>query len=137
MNEKTVNKLICNFKKSDWTYDKNKKICIYNEDFNLEIKLKNKIKRSEDEHLNGKQWNDFFNKYSSAKLIDIVILYKDININEFTYLDLGDIIIPLPIAANMINDFYKNELNIARLFSDNKVKFDNLMSKVNKIKKEC
>lgn len=133
MNEKAVNKLICNFKKGDWIYDKSKKLCIYNEDFDLLIKLK----RSEDEHLNGKQWNGLFSKYPSAKLVDIVILYKDININGFTYLDLGDVIIPLPIAANRINDFYKNELNIAKLFSDNKVKFDNLMSNVNKIKKEC
>jgi|GEM_PF-2840568 hypothetical protein len=135
MNEKTVNNLFCNFKKSDWCYNKSKTFCIYNEDFDLEIKLKNKMKRSEDEHLSGKQWNDLFSKYPSAKLIDIVISYKAININEFTYLDLGDIIIPLPIAANRINDFYKNELNIARTFSDNEVKFDNLISNFNKIKK--
>lgn len=123
MNEQDLKKIINNFNESEWRYDVKNNIATYECDFDLQMKLVNKRSREEDEFLNDDTWNDLFQKYKNAELIDISITYRGAEVGGSTNLLNNNIFIPLPIAANIIDEFYENELNIARVFSHDKNKF--------------
>lgn len=136
MNKEDLKTIINNFEEYDWNYDSSSKIATYNNDFNLQVKLHNIRAREADESLVGEQWDKLFKKYPESKSADIAFLYRDAKVGGCQALMFRDLIIPLPIAANMINEFYENELSIARVLTDDKKKFDTLLSGCKKRKKD-
>lgn len=130
MNIDTANDLIKNFTDSDWTCGVNK--MIYNNDFDFEIRLENKVTRKEDEILKDASFDDVFSKYNPDYIYTTHLYYKNIKLNILTptLLCIKNNYIPIPVAANMITDFYKNEVNIAKKFSSN-------ISSVNSILQGC
>lgn len=135
MNQENLKNVVNNFMERDWNYDSVNKIGTYNDDFNLQVKLNDKRFRKNDEIFTGEEWNDLFEKYPNSQLIDIIFLYRDAQVDGITVLMCNEIMIPLPIAANMIDEFYENELNIARMFSNDKNSFNNMLSSAKKRKK--
>ena len=137
MNQDDLINIINNFRESEWTYDNVNKIGIYNDDFNLQLKKQNRTSRNNDEILTDEVWDDLFAKYPNSELINAVFVYRDAILSDHTrtYLLFNNIIVPLPVGANMINNFYENELSIAKMLSEDKNSFDKILSGCKKHKK--
>lgn len=135
MNQEDLKNVVNSFKECNWNYDNVNKIGTYKEDFNLQVKLNDKRCRKDDEIFIGDEWNDLFEKYPNSQLIDITFVYRDAQVDGITVLEFNKIMIPLPIAANMIDEFYENELSIARMFSDDKNSFTKTLSQIKQRKK--
>ncbi|MFL0194830.1 hypothetical protein ACJDU8_04470 [Clostridium sp. WILCCON 0269] len=134
-NQEFLKNLVNNFNEYEWNYDNANKIGTYKNDFNLQVKLQNKRRREEDESLKGNQWDDLFRKYPNSQSVEVTFLYRGAEVDGYPALIFKNVIIPLPIAANMINEFYENELRIARVFSDDKNSFDKILSGIEQRKK--
>lgn len=136
MNENTIKKLINEFNESDWLNDYTANIHTYKNDFNLQVRLGAKSSRQNDEELVGDQWDDYFNKYNGSLIVSVDFFYKDANLSEYnqTVIDCG-VFIPLPVGANMIDEFYINEFQLARMLNANKNKYDNILNSAIKRKK--
>jgi len=128
MNNDKIKNLVNNFNISQWNIDEKKEIFTFKEDFDLKIKLENKHKRSEDEIMNDSSYDPVFAKYRVRYIVDVVFYYDDNKLDMGnTFLETKKIIIPNPVGANMVDNFYKNEYEIARAFSKNKKEFDDIM----------
>lgn len=135
MNKEELKTIINNFKEYDWSYDTSSKTAIYNDDFDLQIKVLNIRDRDDDESLKGEQWDELFHKYPDSKSADINFLYRGGKVEGFPVLLFRGLVIPMPIAANIVDEFYENELSIARMLSEDKKKFDALLNGYKKRKK--
>lgn len=127
MNNEQLKKIVSNFNELQWSYDNDNKIAVYKNDNNLKMKLENKRSRNVDENFKQKQWSEFLDKYYNMELIDIMFLYNNEEIDGcFTGLIIDKIVIPIPVAANMIDIFYENEINITKMISTDTDKFHEL-----------
>ncbi|EJT6665858.1 hypothetical protein C4D51_09330 [Clostridium perfringens] len=124
-----IKELYKNFSINDWKQDQlnNDKILIYNGDPKLTIRLTGKCLREDNDALNMNSYDYVFNKYNIDYAIYSTFYYDDVCIDDYkcTLLGDGDTLIPLPVGANRSNEFYENEYNIAKVFSDER--FDELM----------
>lgn len=135
MNKEDLKTIINNFREYDWNYDNSSKTATYNNDFNLQVKLQNVIAREDDESLEGEEWDELFKKYPESKSLEVAFLYRGAEVAGFPAIMFNDLIIPLPVAASMIDEFYENEISIARMLTDDKKNFYTLLSGCKKRKK--
>ncbi|HAT4111135.1 hypothetical protein ACV3R1_13445 [Clostridium perfringens] len=125
MDKKKLNYLIKNFSSDDWIKGKlkNENVLIYNDDFNLTLQLKEKHLREDDEFLNGYVYDDVFKKYNIEFIVSVKAFFKEIELKDiyiFSLLKNGDTIIPVPAIADQTNQFYRDELEMAKMFSDDR-----------------
>lgn len=129
-----LNKIIEESNENDWI--KKDGILIYKNDLNISILLSNNAySRKNDEILNEYSYDEFFEKYNSDLLIDVKVLFGQNIVINYTWLYKPDVVIPLPVGANMITDFFENEHDIAKLLSENEDLFNALLANVTLCKK--
>jgi hypothetical protein len=77
--------------------------------------------------LSDSSWDDFFNKFNSNQIIDVVVSMDAQPLITYNWLYTDNVVIPLPIGANMTDDFYRCEYDIASVLSDDGSQFNKLM----------
>lgn len=122
MNNNDIKNLFKKFIKDDWKLGNinNEKVLIYDKDTKLTLRLTGKCLRNKDSSLSMDTYDGVFNKYHIEYVTYCTFYYDDVCIDDYkcTLLGNGHTLIPIPVGANMLNKFYKNEYNIAKAFSD-------------------
>ena len=121
-----LKKIIKGSNGSDWI--KGNGELIYKNNLDISIVLSgDSYPRKDDPILNGDTYDEFFYNYGSNQLIDVNVLFKTKEIITYNWLYKPDVVIPLPVAANRITEFFKYEYDIAKLLSKDEIMFELLL----------
>ena len=89
----------------------------YKADLSLHYKVDEFTTNLTDEFTPLDTWSEFFKKYNIIKKTYIRFMYNNNEIDVIPLFANSDIIIPMPVAANMISDFYISEILVAKYLS--------------------
>ncbi|PEB22150.1 hypothetical protein COF68_17980 [Bacillus toyonensis] len=116
--------IIKNSTEDSWIVQSNK--IVYKDDLSVSVTLGSILERQSDEQLEDAVWDNTFNEYKCNRLITLDYRYNDFAYpSKYIYKDTT--IIPFPVAANRIHEFYQYEFDIAALLSSDRSKFENAM----------
>ncbi|OWT48471.1 hypothetical protein [Bacillus sp. K2I17] len=120
--------IIKNSTEDSWIVESNK--IVYKDDLSVSVTLGTILERQSDEQLKDAVWDNTFNEYKCNRLITLEYRYNDF-VHPSTYLYKDTTIIPLPVGANRIHEFYQYEFDIAALLSSDRSKFEVEMKNTN------
>ncbi|EHL65085.1 hypothetical protein HMPREF1014_05556 [Bacillus sp. 7_6_55CFAA_CT2] len=116
--------IIKNSTEDSWVVQSNK--IVYKDDLSVSVTLGSILERQSDKQLEDAVWDNTFNEYNCNRLITLEYRYNDF-VYPSNYLYKGATIIPVPVAANRIHEFYQYEFDIAALLSSDRSKFEDEM----------
>ncbi|HDR4368568.1 TPA: hypothetical protein QCP64_005064 [Bacillus cereus] len=125
MTESELRKIIKNSTEGSWILQNNR--IVYKNDLSVSVTLGSVIPRQKDEHLKGSQWDKTFNEYECYELITLEFRWNNQIGYTSNWLYKDKIVIPVPVGANMIHEFFQNERDIAALLSSDRSRFENEM----------
>lgn len=124
MSEKELIEIIKNSTEDSWIVQSNK--IIYKNNLSVSVTLGSILARQSDKQLEDEVWDNTFNEYKCNRLITLEYRYNDF-VYPSNYLYKDTTIIPVPVAANRIHEFYQYEFDIAALLSCDRSKFEDEM----------
>ncbi|OUB59038.1 hypothetical protein [Bacillus thuringiensis] len=124
MSEEELRQIIKNSTEDSWIVQSNK--IVYKGDLSVSVTLGSLLTRQSDKQLEGAVWDNTFNEYKCNRLITLEYRYNDF-VYPSNYLYKDTTIIPVPVAANRIHEFYRYEFDIAALLSGDRSKFEDEM----------
>lgn len=116
--------IIKNSTEDSWIVQSNK--IVYKDDLSVSVTLGSILERQSDKQLEDAVWDNTFNEYKCNRLITLEYRYNDF-VYPSNYLYKEATIIPVPVAANRIHEFYQYEFDIAGLLSSDRSKFEDEM----------
>ncbi|PFX91632.1 hypothetical protein COL41_25440 [Bacillus mycoides] len=129
MTESELRQIIKNSTRDSWIVQSNR--IVYKDDLSVSVTLGSLLARQDDEHLKESVWDDTFNEYKCNGLITLEFRWNDQIAYPSNWLYKDTTVIPVPVAANRIQEFYQNEFDIAALLSSDRSKFENEMKNTN------
>lgn len=120
--------IIKNSTEDSWIVQSNK--IVYKDDLSVSVTLGSILERQSDKQLEDAVWDNTFNEYKCNRLITLEYRYNDF-VYPSNYLYKDATIIPVPVAANRIHEFYQYEFDIAALLSSDRSKFEDEMKNTN------
>ncbi|NRQ71796.1 hypothetical protein HQK17_27150 [Bacillus cereus] len=124
MSEEELRQIIKNSTEDSWIVQSNK--IVYKGDLSVSVTLGSLLTRQSDKQLEDAVWDNTFNEYKCNRLITLEYRYNDF-VYPSNYLYKDTTIIPVPVAANRIHEFYRYEFDIAALLSGDRSKFEDEM----------
>ncbi|AMR88455.1 hypothetical protein [Bacillus thuringiensis] len=125
MSEEELIQIIKNSTEDSWIVQSNR--IVYKGDLLVSVTLGSLLTRQGDEYLKDSDWDDTFNEYKCNELITLEFRWNDQIVYPSNWLYKDSIVIPVPVGANMIHEFFKNERDIAALLSGDRSKFEDEM----------
>ncbi|MGH1205384.1 hypothetical protein BVG00_21610 [Bacillus cereus] len=125
MSEEELIQIIKNSTEDSWIVQSNR--IVYKGDLSVSVTLGSLLARQDDEHLKELVWDDTFNEYKCNRLITLEFRWNDQIAYPSNWLYKDKTVIPVPVAANRIHEFYRYEFDIAALLSGDRSKFGDEM----------